>query len=145
MTALGRLDSVSRVRAISIIIAGLLPWALIPYEAGTTYVFSFGLVEPIPGPVSIVPVTRYLLVETRGLPPSLLAWPLAGLLYVLGVASAALSVVDMEDRRVSAGLFALAAIDLAYFAYTFSAWRIGVYAIPLGVVTLAAAAWTSRP
>jgi urease accessory protein len=42
-------------------------------------------------------------------------------------------------------LFALAGLDLLYFAVAFSTVRLRVIALPLGVVVLWLAAWESRP
>ncbi|MEF8853595.1 MAG: TIGR04206 family protein [Haloarculaceae archaeon] len=131
-----------RRRAALVLAAGLVPWAIIPYETGAALLFSFGQVTSTP--LVVQPVTRYLL---RGGPLAqpLLAWPMATFLYVLGVVSAGLSLVGAEDRRVTAGLFALAGLDLLYFAVAFSSVRLRVVAIPVGVVLLWLVAWTSRP
>ena len=135
----GRLD---RKRAGAVLAAGLVPWAVIPYETGAALVFSVGQVTPTP--VAFQPVVRYLL-GPGPLSGYLLAWPTASVLYLLGVGSACLALVGREDRRVTAGLFALAGLDLLYFAVAFSSVRLRVVALPVGVAVLWLAAWASRP
>ena len=131
-----------RRRAAVVLAAGLVPWAVIPYETGAALVFSVGQVTSTP--LAFQPVFRYLL-GPGPLPGYLLAWPAASVLYLLGVGSASLALVGREDRRVTAGLFVLAALDLLYFAVTFSSVRLRVVALPVGVAVLGLAAWASRP
>ncbi|PSP33137.1 TIGR04206 family protein [Halobacteriales archaeon QH_10_67_22] len=133
----------SRRRVLLVVAAGLVPWVVVPYETGASLVFSFGLVTP--PSLALESVVRYVAVDTVALPPRLLAWPVASLLYALAVASTALALVGREDRRVTAGLFGLAGLDVLYFALTFSTLRLRVLALPLGVVVLFLAAWESRP
>ena len=135
----GRFD---RKRAGVVLAAGLVPWAVIPYETGAALVFSVGQVTPTP--LAFQPVFRYLL-GPGPLSGYLLAWPTASVLYLLGVGSACLALVGREDRRVTAGLFALAGLDLLYFAVAFSSVRLRVVALPVGVAVLWLAAWASRP
>jgi uncharacterized protein (TIGR04206 family) len=137
----GRLSTAAlgRRRVLLVLAAGVIPWILVPYEAGASLVFSFGLVRP--GSLSPESVLAYVFVDTGALPPRLLAWPIASLLYALAVASTALALIDREDRRVTAGLLGLTGLDLLYFAVAFSAVRLGVVAIPLGVAVLWLAAW----
>ncbi|MFC7139009.1 hypothetical protein ACFQMA_04045 [Halosimplex aquaticum] len=116
---------------------------MIPYDGGLSLTFSVALVAP--ETLSVTSVYHYVFVYTRDIPPALLAWPIATLLYATGAVSAALSRVDREDRRVTAGLFALGAFDVCYAAVGFSSARAGVFAIPLGAGFLGLAAWTSRP
>jgi len=130
-------------RALAILVAGLVPWLVIPYEDAVGLVFSVTLANT--ETLATTSVYHYVFVYTRGLPTELLAWPTATLLYGAGVASAALSRIDREDRRVTAGLFALAAFDVCYAVLGFSSFRAGTIAYPLGAVFLALAAWTSRP
>jgi len=136
--------SLSRYRrAFAILAAGVVPWLVIPYEDAVGLVFSLALANT--ETLAFTSVYDYLFVYTRGLPTELLAWPTATLLYGLGVASAAASRIDREDRRVTAGLFALAAFDVCYAVLGFSSFRAGSVAYPLGAVFLALAAWTSHP
>jgi len=131
-----------RRRAALVLAAGLVPWAIIPYEQGAALLFSVGQVTQTP--FAFQPVYRYL-VQGGPLPRPLLAWPMATFLYLLGVTSFGLDLLGAEDRRVTAGLFALAGLDLLYFAVAFSSVRLRVVAIPVGVVLLWLVAWTSRP
>jgi uncharacterized protein (TIGR04206 family) len=129
-------------RTVAILLAGLVPWVAVPFEAGLSLVFSFGLVNP--PSLYVETVVAYVFVDTARLPPSLLAWPTATLLYCLALASASLARVDREDRRVTAALLALAGLDVLYFAVAFSARRMGVVALPLGTALLWLAAWECR-
>ncbi|WP_415381192.1 TIGR04206 family protein [Halosimplex sp. TS25] len=138
-----RLTEAVTPRVVAVLAAGLVPWLVIPYEGGVSLTFSVALVAP--ETLSVTSVYHYVFVHTRDIPPALLAWPIATLLYGAGVASAALARLDREDRRVTAGLFALAAFDVCYAAVGFSSARAGVFALPLGAAVLGAAAWTSRP
>ena len=104
-------------RAALVVAAGLVPWVLIPYEAGLSLVFSFGLVNP--EPFHLQTVLEYVTGPGRR-PSWLLAWPTATLLYALAVGSWALSLVGLEDRRVTSGLLVLAGLDLLYFSVAFS-------------------------
>ncbi|WP_436930384.1 TIGR04206 family protein [Halosimplex halobium] len=130
-------------RGLAVLAAGLVPWLVIPYEGGVSLVHSLALVSP--GTGAVTSVYHYVFVYTRDIPTALLAWPTASLLYGTGVASAALARIDREDRRVTAGLFALAAFDVCYAAVGFSSPRLRTVAYPLGAAFLALAAWTSRP
>ena len=131
-----------RRRAALVLAAGVVPWAIIPYERGAALLFSVGQVTS--QPLAFQPVYRYL-VQGGPLPQPLLAWPMATFLYLLGLVSVGLALVGQEDRRVTAGLFALAGLDLLYFAVAFSSVRLRVIAFPIGVVALWLAAWASRP
>jgi len=130
-------------RVVAVVLAGLVPWLVVPFGDGYSLVLSVALANP--ETLSLTSVYHYVFVYTRGLPTSLLAWPTATLLYGSGVASVSLARIGREDRRVTAGLFALAALDVCYAAVGFSSYRVGVVALPLGAAFLALAAWTSRP
>ena len=133
---------IERRRAALVLAAGVVPWAIIPYERGAALLFSAGQVTS--QPLVFQPVYRYL-VQGGPLSQPLLAWPMATFLYLLGLLSVGLALVGQEDRRVTAGLFALAGLDLLYFAVAFSSVRLRVIAFPIGVVALWLAAWASRP
>lgn len=130
-------------RALVILAAGLVPWLVVPYGGGYSLVISLALVSPETG--AVTSVYHYVFVYTRDIPPALFAWPTATVLYLSGAASAALAWFDREDRRVTAGLFALAGLDVLYAAVGFSSYRAGVVALPVGVIGLWFAAWASRP
>ena len=133
---------IERRRAALVLASGAIPWAIIPYERGAALLFSVGQVTS--QPLVFQPVYRYL-VQGGPLPQPLLAWPMVTFLYLLGLVSVGLALVGQEDRRVTAGLFALAGLDLLYFAVAFSSVRLRVVAFPIGVVALWLAAWASRP
>ncbi|WP_459192331.1 TIGR04206 family protein [Halosimplex sp. J119] len=130
-------------RPLVILAAGIVPWLVIPYDGGVSLTFSVALVAP--ETLTVTSVYHYVFVYTRDIPSALLAWPTATLLYGTGAASAFLARIDREDRRVTTGLFALAAFDVCYAAVGFSSTRAGTVAVPLGALALGAAAWTSRP
>jgi len=133
---------IERRRAALVLAAGAVPWAVIPYETGAALLFSVG--QMTSQPFVFQPVYRYIL-QGGPLPQPLLAWPMATFLYLLAILSTALALVGAEDRRVTAGLFALAGLDVLYFAVVFSSLRLRVLAFPTGVVVLWLAAWASRP
>jgi uncharacterized protein (TIGR04206 family) len=106
--------------------------------ADLDFVFVFGLVNT--NPPHLETVTAYLFEDTRGLPRSLLAWPVSAALWACAAASAALGAVDHEDPRVTAGLLALAGVAHLRFSLRF-AGRPGLVALPVGVATCWTAAW----
>lgn len=129
-------------RLAAVAAAGLLPWVVVIGQgpgAAVSLVFSFGLVNP--APLHVTPLPTYLLVLTRGLPESLLAWPVAALLYGLAFASASSArVAGREDRRVTGGLLVLAGLSLLPVAATVGR-PATVVAVPLGTVGLWLVAW----
>ena len=129
-------------RTLAVLAAGIVPWVVLPYgNGGFSLVFSVVLADP--GTVSVTSVYHYTFVYTRGTP--YLAWPIAVALYAGGALNTALSRFDSEDRRITVGLFALAAVNVTSVAVEYSESHLGVVAIPLGAAPLALAAWTSRP
>jgi len=134
----------TRRRGLVILAAGLVPWVVVPYETGLSLLFSAGLLTP--GPLYFQSVVGY--VRAAGtLPPPLLAYPVASLLYALGVGSFILDSLGngQGDRRVTAGLFVLAGLDVLYFAVAFSSTRLRIVALPFGTALLWLAAWATRP
>lgn len=132
----------ARVRLVAIAIAGLLPWVVVVGEgpaASVSLVFSFGLVNPAPLHLTTLP--DYLLVFTSGLPESLLAWPVATLLWVGALVSALVGLASTrEDRRLTGGLLVLSGVSL--IPVTVAVGRpAGVTAVPVGTVALWAVAW----
>ena len=107
----------------------LVPWTIIFYPNGTTYVFAWALVNA--DPIHITTIFEYVFVRTSGLPRHLLAWPVSALLFTLGlVSTVAGSVWNREDTMVAAGLLAFAGVSHATFALGLQ--RPGIVAIPLG-------------
>lgn len=94
----------------TLLAVGVVPWLVVLDPGAIDLVFAWGLFDA--RTVTFVSLLDYLLVHTpgpAGLPGHLLAWPLGALFYLLALASAALSVVGREDRRITALLLALAA------------------------------------
>ena len=129
----------ARERLLGTVVAGLVPW-LVVRSAGTwSLVLAVGLVGPDPRHGTFV--WTYLLTLTRGVPPSLLAWPVAGLLWLAAVASAATGLaLGREDRRVTGGLLVLAGASLLPLA-TAVGRPAEVLAVPVGTAALWAVAW----
>jgi uncharacterized protein (TIGR04206 family) len=131
----------ARVRLAAVALAGLVPWVVVTFgpEPSVDLVHSFGLVSPSPLHVTSLP--SYLLVYTSGLPESLLAWPVASLLYGVALASAVSArLVGREDRRVTGGLLVLSGMSLLPVAIAVGRPR-GVTALPVGTAALWLVAW----
>ena len=130
-------------RRLAVLLAPLaLPWNVAVVETGyVTLVFPWGLVTPGPGPRSVTTLYDYLFVYTSGLPAYLRAWPASVGLYLLALGFAAAGVATgFDDRRVTAGLLALAGAAHVTLALGFST-QPGRYAVPTGTLVLGAAAW----
>ena len=128
-------------RRLAVLLAPLaLPWNVAVVETGyVTLVFPWGLATP--GPLSVTTLYDYLFVYTSGLPAFLRAWPASVGLYLLALCFAAAgAVTEFDDRRVTAGLLALAGAAHVSLAAGF-ATQPGRYAVPTGTVVLGAAAW----
>lgn len=111
----------------------LVPWTVLLYPNGSSYVFTWGLVNV--DPIHVTTLPEYLLVRTSGLPRHLLAWPVSVFLYALALVSAIVGAVwNREDVRVTAGLLAFAGVSHASFALGLG--RPGILAIPVGTVLL---------
>ena len=126
-------------------LAGLIaipfaPWLVLFYPGEVDLVFAWGLLSV--DPLRVVWLHEYLFVQTPGLaslPDHLVAWPLSALFYVGAVVNAALSTLDVEDRRVTAGLLLIAA---ATNLRMWAGLSIGsASAVPLGAILLVIAAW----
>jgi uncharacterized protein (TIGR04206 family) len=125
---------------VAVVLASLsVPWTVVVYPGGVDFVFAWGLVNT--NPLHLVPLSTYLLVyvDPAGLPPRLLAWPVATGLVGLAAASAALAAVGREDRRVTAGLLVLGA--LVHARLTLGFLRLGETVVPLGTGLLLGGAW----
>ena len=126
-------------RLVATAAVGLVPW-LVVRSAGTwSLVGSFGLVGPAPWHVT--PVWTYLLELTAGLPPGLVAWPVAAVLWLAALASAAGgALLDREDRRLTGGLLVLVGLSLLAVAGTVGRSR-GAVALPVGTAAVWLVAW----
>lgn len=123
----------------ALLAVGAVPWLVVPYPGAFDLVFAWGLFAGRTG--AFVSVLDYLFVHTPGpasLPGHLLAWPLATLLYLLALASAALSVVGREDRRVTAVLLVLAGVMGLRLWWGLPS---GSPTVPLGAALLFAFVW----
>ncbi len=114
----------------------VVPWVVVTTTA-RTLVFPWGMTTPATGSLTTLPA---YVGATSSLPTHLEMWPLAVVCYVLGVVWAGGARYG-ADRRVTAGLFVLAAIAIAWLA---SGLGVGPQrqAIPLGSIhLLALATW----
>lgn len=119
---------------------GVVPWTLLVFPSGVDLILPWGLVGL--DPLSVVDLYTYLFVYTGGpatLPDRLLAWPVASVLYAIGVGSVALGLRGWEDPRVSAA--ALFAAGVAHLQVTLGLRRIGVEAYPVGAILVFLLAW----
>ncbi len=134
-------------RLVAALAAGALPWTAIvvggPGGSDVEYVFAWGLLTT--DPLHAVTLPAYLFEHTAGLPDRLLAWPVAALLYALAVGSTAVgAAVGPEDRRFTAGTYALAGASLLAFALGVARRNPDVaVAVPVGTALLWALAWWS--
>jgi uncharacterized protein (TIGR04206 family) len=130
----------SRGALVAVVALLAVPWSIQLYESGAvTVLFAWGSVTPGVGSVTTLP--DFLVRFTAGLPEWLYAWPIAALLYGLGVLSAAAGVFGgHEDVRLTAGLLALAGVGALWLAWGFS-FQPGRIAIPAGTVALWSVVW----
>jgi uncharacterized protein (TIGR04206 family) len=124
-----------------------IPWSIQTFTGGRppTYVFAWGLLNTDPFGVAFL--WDFLFRYTMGLPSYILAWPLSVGCYLLALASATTGrVVGREDRRVTAGLLAAAAVAQVSLARGFS-FQPDRAAWPLGAVACLVVAWVvyTRP
>ena len=141
--------STVRSRLAKLAFPGLLavPWSVQVFSGrDATLLFAWGLVNTNPPMVTTLP--EFLFLYTMGLPEYILAWPLSVVMYVAAVASAAVGWrTGREDRRVTAGLLAVAAVAQAQLAWGFSiqpnrvAWPVGSAAL----LAVAAVHYRGRP
>ena len=123
-------------RPLALLALAALPWTVL---TSGELVFAWGLATL--DTIHVTTLPDYLLVYTRGLPNRLLAWPIAVLLYLLALGNTVLGQVapDVEDRRVTGGLLALAGLSVLRF--TLGLRGPGALAVPVGSLLLWAAAW----
>lgn len=128
-----------RRRLLALLAAGLLPWVVVVSGGEVGLVLSWGLADPTSGDVTTLPAYVRL---TGGLAVSrhLLAWPVATVLYLAAVASAAGGALGREDRRVTAGLLVVVGATLLPVAAGVGR-ATGVAAAPVGSAVCWAAAW----
>jgi len=127
-----RLGSDRRRVVVAAVLAGLVPWVVVAWADGAYPLFSVGFLYTESLTFTSLPVW----VERAGtVPPQYRAWPVGTLLWLLGVAAAAWGV----DRRVTAGLLALAAGSVVSLSLALSRQQT-VTGIPVGAVALGAAA-----
>jgi uncharacterized protein (TIGR04206 family) len=129
-----------RRRLGALLAVGVVPW-LVTLRPGTfDLVFAWGLFSARTG--AFVGLHDYLFVHTFGpasLPTHLLTWPLGTLLYLFALASASLSFVDREDRRVTALLLVLAAATSLRMWWGLPSG--GPSTVPLGAALLLSIVW----
>jgi uncharacterized protein (TIGR04206 family) len=117
----------------------LVPWTVVPADGAVSLVFPWGLVSAWPLPVVAVPLVRYLLSLTAGLPAYLRAWPLSVLLYACALASTTGFARRWVDADVTVALLAVA--GAAHLLVSVGIWRTGRLAVPAGTVVLWALAY----
>ncbi|MFB6353528.1 MAG: TIGR04206 family protein [Halobacteriales archaeon] len=128
-------------RRLAVVAAvGAVPWVVVRTpDAPASLVASFGLIAPATGRVTLV--TTYLFELTRGLPASLLAWPVASLLYAVALGSAASGwSTGREDLRITGGLLVLVGASLLPLSLALGR-PAGVVALPVGTAAGWLAAW----
>lgn len=122
-----------------------LPWSVQLFAVGdVTFRFPWALVNT--NPLHATTLWAFLFRFTAGLPRFILLWPVSVVVYCLGLGSAALAAVGLEDRRVTAGSVALAGAAQVWVARGFSV-QPGRVAVPTGTVLLGAVAalyWRRR-
>jgi len=126
-------------RAVRLALAAALPWAAVAHPGGGYAVFAFGWIDPTPP--RLVTLPGYLFALGGPVPPAAEAWLLAAACLGCALASAALSAVGREDRRLTAGLLGLAGVGMAAFGARLTLAQAGVTAIPVGAPVLWGVAW----
>jgi len=116
-------------RPLALVLPGLLPWTVVTWPTGFYLVFAFGWTGQGFRGFQALPTVA---AATGG---TTVPWVVGTLLYCLALVSAALSLVDREDRRVTAGLLYFAGASVVVFSLRLSG-QSGILAIPLGVLTL---------
>ncbi|MFW6017344.1 MAG: TIGR04206 family protein [Halapricum sp.] len=128
-----------RRRLLLVVLVGVVPWTLVTTRGLTTLFFPFGFLG-VGEPWRVVTISEYLFVYTQGLPDYVYAWPVGVGLYLLAVLSAALGLVDREDRRVTAGLLVLVGLTQLQFALGWGG-RPAYLAVPVASITTIVLVW----
>ncbi|WP_232688633.1 TIGR04206 family protein [Halobacterium zhouii] len=124
-----------RRRFAVVALAGVLPWVIVTWDTGWYPLFSVGFASV--SPFSFTTLPTYL-ARVGNVPSHLSGWPLATMLYVVALVTAAM---DEADAYVVAGFLGLAAFNVGLLALSVSDQQ-GILAVPLGVVwLLVAGAW----
>jgi uncharacterized protein (TIGR04206 family) len=126
-----------RYRLLAHLLLGVSPWVLVVWPTGAYAVSALFWVDV--APLGITTLPGFLAASGGPLPAHLLAWPVATLCYLGALASALAGRWDREDRRLTAGLLALAGVALVRFVGGVSVQR-AITAFPLGSGLLLAAA-----
>lgn len=113
----------------------LVPWSVQVFSGrDATLVFAWGLVNT--NPLGVTTLTDFLFVYTAGLPDYINSWPLSVALYLLALGFAVVGPrVGYDDRRVVAGLLAVAGVAQLSLARGFSV-QPGRMAWPVGTLLL---------
>lgn len=119
-------------RLLVLLVPGVLPWGVVTWPGGFYLLFAAGWTARGLSGVRLLPS----IVRSGGVgAPAVTPWLVGSLLYALALASVALALVDREDRRLTAGLCALAGGSVLLVALRASAQR-GILALPVGTATL---------
>ncbi len=123
-------------RLVVLLALAAVPWTAIPASRGLALVFPWGLANTHPPGITLLHEYVALI---AGLPRYLEAIPISAGLYALALASATGGILGREDRRVTAGLLAIA--GASHLLVSLGFFRIGRTALPVGPLMLWAAAW----
>ncbi|WP_188876423.1 TIGR04206 family protein [Halarchaeum grantii] len=131
-------------RLLVLVAVGLPPWTVIQWSSGTgangygAY-FAYGIGD-VAGPLGphFTPLPTYVSQAVLNA-YWLQAWPTAAFLYGCALASAALALVGREDRRVTAGLLAMAGASAGLHATGLVVHNARLAVLPLGTLLL----WTA--
>lgn len=119
-------------RPLALLLPGVLPWGVVTWPDGFYLVFAVGW--SVRGLSGFRPLLAILGSGSVGA-PAVTPWLVGALLYAMALGSAALALVDREDRRLTAGLLFLAGASVLLFAVRASGQR-GILVVPVGVATL---------
>jgi len=130
-------------RFLVVALLGVLPWTVLHSAEGTSFVFSFGLVNT--DPLGVTNAYEYFFVFTAALPGRLEAWALGIIFYAGAIASACAGLVRREDPRLTGGLLVLAGIAHARVAYglyrVYAGSGTSAVVLPVGALAAWAVVW----